>query len=302
MTRRCKYILIFNDKEELVSKECAICKEVKSVDNFYLVKNGIKGYGYPCKLCTSLKAKLDNAKDEVKIRSSLRSKEYRKDNYEKCRERELLYEKLNKEKVLKCKLNYARRIRKDASWKIKNKEKQLKNSKKWRECNPQYMKEYLREYHKRPEVVEKRKYQQELKNKRTREWRLRNKQKVSDYNKKYKTENKDIVNSCVTERTSRKRLQETFSHNFREDSKKLYLEVRLKNKEIKSKTQSLAIDHIIPLNHPNVCGLHYPENFKVITKSENSKKKNKWDGTQDNKNWEINWRIGRDLNTRSTNE
>lgn len=42
------------------------------------------------------------------------------------------------------------------------------------------------------------------------------------------------------------------------------------------------IDHIIPLNHPDVCGLHVPWNLEPITKRRNWNKSNKWDGTMEN--------------------
>lgn len=45
------------------------------------------------------------------------------------------------------------------------------------------------------------------------------------------------------------------------------------------------VDHIIPRNHPDVCGLHVPWNLQVITSDVNSIKSNLWDGTMDNTNW-----------------
>lgn len=38
----------------------------------------------------------------------------------------------------------------------------------------------------------------------------------------------------------------------------------------------LQIDHIVPLNHPDVCGLHYPGNFQLLIKDANLKKSNKF--------------------------
>lgn len=38
---------------------------------------------------------------------------------------------------------------------------------------------------------------------------------------------------------------------------------------------AVEVDHIVPLNHPHVCGLHCPANLKVIPKAENQLKNNR---------------------------
>lgn len=45
------------------------------------------------------------------------------------------------------------------------------------------------------------------------------------------------------------------------------------------------VDHIILLQHPDVCGLNVPWNLQIIKKNLNASKSNKWDGTYNNESW-----------------
>lgn len=41
-----------------------------------------------------------------------------------------------------------------------------------------------------------------------------------------------------------------------------------------------VLDHIVPLNHPYVCGLTVPWNLRIVTRLQNAAKCNKWSPDQ----------------------
>lgn len=54
-------------------------------------------------------------------------------------------------------------------------------------------------------------------------------------------------------------------------------ELKLKQIYREAKERGLEVDHIIPLKHTLVSGLHVPENLQLLTRSENAQKSNKFD-------------------------
>lgn len=53
----------------------------------------------------------------------------------------------------------------------------------------------------------------------------------------------------------------------------------------KNRPDNHHVDHIIPLNHPDVCGLHIICNFQYLSEEDNVRKSNQFDGTFENESW-----------------
>ena len=96
----------------------------------------------------------------------------------------------------------------------------------------------------------------------------------NQYKKKYKVENPDMYRELVSLRRRRFRLA---TPKWLSDAQTM--EIRLKYRlaiELSRATGIRhAVDHEIPLQGEDVCGLHVPWNLRVITQEENLKKSNK---------------------------
>jgi 5-methylcytosine-specific restriction endonuclease McrA len=96
----------------------------------------------------------------------------------------------------------------------------------------------------------------------------------NQYKQKYKESNPDMYRELVSLRRRRFRLA---TPKWLTDAQKM--EIRLKYRlaiELSRATGIRhAVDHEIPLQGEDVCGLHVPWNLRVITQEENLKKSNK---------------------------
>jgi 5-methylcytosine-specific restriction endonuclease McrA len=98
--------------------------------------------------------------------------------------------------------------------------------------------------------------------------------KVTEYKLAYKERNPDLYKELVSLRRRRFRLA---TPKWLSVGQKM--EIRLKYRlaiELSRRTgERYVVDHIVPLQGGEVCGLHVPWNLEVVTQAENLKKSNK---------------------------
>lgn len=120
-----------------------------------------------------------------------------------------------------------------------------------------------------------------------REYYLANKDRILDSRKKYGIENKELISKRASEhkKNNRSLYNESGAHR---RAMKISATVQWADREAMISKYSQAkrfglwlgtpfhVDHIIPLLHPLVCGLHNEHNLQVITARENLVKNNKF--------------------------
>lgn len=105
-----------------------------------------------------------------------------------------------------------------------------------------------------------------------RQWRAENQEWVAAYNTEYLKSHPEVRAACRDLREAKLR-ERTPSWANKEKIKQFYLEARRLTQETGIK---YTVDHEIPLQGETVSGLHVENNLQILTKSENSKKRNKY--------------------------
>lgn len=94
------------------------------------------------------------------------------------------------------------------------------------------------------------------------------------WKKQYKDRNPELYKSINSFRRRRHRnaTPPWLTYFQKRDIKALYVQAMTLSKIT---GEQYVVDHIVPLNNPEVCGLHVPWNLRVITQEENLAKSNK---------------------------
>lgn len=142
-----------------------------------------------------------------------------------------------------------------------NKEKILANCKVYRETNN--------------EIIKKKKSQYGKKVRKEAWWK--------EKNKSWKLRNKDRLRALsAKDRACRRKASIPLSDALLEKIVRFYKKAVILEQSFNIRYE---VDHIIPIKHEKVCGLHVPWNLVVIPKDMNGFKRNSFDGTYENLSW-----------------
>lgn len=164
--------------------------------------------------------------------------------------------------------NRERAREKTRQWAADNKEQKKQADQNYRAANRQKLAEHSVTYraaNREKIMAQKRKYAEE------------NRERLLAKQKEWKAANKGKVLANVTLRKMKKK-KATPSWLTREQR----IEMRWAYELAELLTENLGephqVDHIVPICHPLVCGLHVPWNLQVLTAAANREKSNRFEG------------------------
>lgn len=108
------------------------------------------------------------------------------------------------------------------------------------------------------------------------EYRKKNSRKIQEYNAEYRESNREWYLRYYRKYNKKRKIlvsEATPAWADLDEIMAVYSEAEKLSDETGTRYE---VDHIVPLNSPLVCGLHVRVNLRIITKSENSSKGNRW--------------------------
>jgi len=229
-------------------KVCSFCKYEKPFEEFYKVKEKVTA---KCKACLKEYNKEQHHKHKEKRLSNMAK--YRKESTDKVKEGRRRHYKENRESVLK----------KTKEYNSKTKEQKRNYDLAYRQNNSEKVAENRRQYYlkNKDRLI---KYQLE--------YRENNSEKISKRASDYKRVNRPLFNMRSANRRTHK-INATVSWCDSTEMLRIYAQAKRFSDWLGI---SYHVDHIIPLIHPLVCGLHNEHNLQIITARDNLIKSNKF--------------------------
>jgi hypothetical protein len=214
------------------SKVCRKCGVEKNGPCFSKSKRYKDGLWPYCKECEKARKKEWGEKNQEKIKAY--SAKYGLENRERLAEKSRNYRKNNRDKVLAGL----------KEWRLKKKDQVKEYQKGWRTENRSHKSEYAKKYWEKNSGSQRERHKF---------WIKSNREKVNIYARSKKARKLKAIPKWA----DRKAINE------------VYRRARELEKQDGIKRH---VDHIIPLQGRNVCGLHVENNLRIITATENLKK------------------------------
>jgi hypothetical protein len=150
-------------------------------------------------------------------------------------------------------------------WWENNLERGRGNSRKWQKANPERKKEGDRKWREEnPERVKEN----------NRKWVKANPERVKKNKRKWEKENPDKLRAKGAKRRA---MELNATPKWLTEEQDLQIKLIYKEARVLEEADGIKrhVDHIVPLQGKNVCGLHVPWNLQVITAKQNLSKSNK---------------------------
>jgi hypothetical protein len=224
-----------------MTKICYDCKTLKPLTDFAKKRKNKDGLQSQCRVCAAAYRAEWGRRNPEKLLASNRA------HYER---------------------NAESMRQKTRDWVAANKERKRDNDRKWRDKN-------LAAIARRSKVFRESNADRLLK--KNRDYRAANRERLKEAQRAWRKANHGKVIANVTARKKRVRRATPpwLSRSQRKEIQQFYVNAAAANEALGANYQ---VDHIVPIVHDLVCGLHVPWNLQLLTAEENVEKSNRFDG------------------------